>query len=31
MQITTYEDRERFFLGARENYHYFRNMNLIRK
>ena len=31
MKMTTYEDREIFFLGARENYYYFRNMNLIKK
>lgn len=31
MKMTTYEDREIFFLGARENYHYFKNMNLIKE
>ncbi|MBR1540108.1 MAG: hypothetical protein IJ629_02890 [Clostridia bacterium] len=30
MKMTTYEDREIFFLGARENYFYFKNMNLIK-
>ena len=30
MKMTTYEDREIFFLGARENYYYFKNMNLIK-
>lgn len=29
MKMTTYEDREIFFLGARENYYYFKNLNLI--
>ena len=31
MKMTTYEDREIFFLGARENYFYFKNMNLIKE
>ena len=31
LKMTTYEDREIFFLGARENYYYFRNMNLIKE
>ncbi len=31
MKMTNYEDREIFFLGARENYFYFRNMNLIKE
>ena len=31
MKMTTYEDREIFFLGARENYYYFKNMNLIKE
>ena len=31
MKMTTYEDREIFFLGARENYFYFRNMNLLKE
>ena len=31
MKMTTYEDREIFFLGARENYFYFRNMDLIKE
>ena len=30
MKMTTYEDREIFFLGARENYYYFRNLHLIK-
>ena len=30
MKMTTYEDREIFFLGARKNYFYFKNMNLIK-
>ena len=30
MKMTTYEDREIFFLGARENYFYFKNLDLIR-
>ena len=31
MKMTSYEDREIFFLGARENYFYFKNMNLIKE
>lgn len=31
MKMTTYEDKEIFFLGARENYYYFRNLNLIKE
>ena len=31
MKMTTYEDREIFFLGARENYFYFKNMKLIKE
>ena len=30
-KMTDYEDREIFFLGARENYYYFRNLDLIRE
>ena len=26
-----YEDREIFFLGARENYYYFKNLELIKE
>lgn len=31
MQISNYEEREIFFLGAKENYFYFKNMNLIKE
>lgn len=31
IKMTTYEDREIFFLGARENYYYFRNLHLIKE
>ena len=31
MKMTTYEDREIFFLGARENYYYLKNLNLIKE
>lgn len=31
MQMTTYEDIEIFFLGAKENYLYFKKMNLIKE
>ncbi len=31
MKMTTYEDREIFFLGAKENYYYFRNLELIKE
>ncbi len=30
-KMTDYEDRKIFFLGARENYYYFRNLDLIRE
>lgn len=30
MKMTTYEDLEIFFLGARENYYYFKNLDLIK-
>ena len=30
MKMITYEDREIFFLGARENYYYFNKLNLIK-
>ena len=30
MKMITYEDRELFFLGARENYYYFKKLNLIK-
>lgn len=30
-RMADYEDREIFFLGARENYHYFNNLELIKK
>ena len=30
MKMITYEDREIFFLGARENYYYFKKLNLIK-
>ena len=30
-KMEEYEDREIFFLGARENYYYYRNLNLIRE
>jgi len=30
-KMTDYEDREIFFLGARENYFYFKNLNLIKE
>ena len=29
-RMTDYEDREIFFLGARENYFYFKNLELIK-
>lgn len=29
--MTDYEDREIFFLGARENYFYFKNLELIKE
>ena len=31
LKMTTYEDREIFFLGARENYFYFKNLGLIKE
>lgn len=31
MRMYDYEEREIFFLGARENYFYFKNMNLIKE
>lgn len=31
MQILDYEEREIFFLGAKENYFYFKNMDLIKE
>ena len=31
MQIWDYEEREIFFLGAKENYFYFKNMDLIKE
>ena len=30
MQMSTYEDREIFFLGAQQNYYYFKNLDLIK-
>ena len=30
-RMTDFEDREIFFLGARENYFYFKNLELIKK
>ena len=30
-KMEDYEDREIFFLGARENYYYFRNLDLIKE
>lgn len=30
-RMTDYEDREIFFLGARENYFYFKNLGLIKE
>lgn len=30
-RMTDYEDREIFFLGARENYFYFKNLELIKE
>lgn len=30
-RMTDYEDREVFFLGARENYFYFKNLELIKE
>ena len=31
MQMSTYEDREIFFLGAQQNYYYFKNLDLIKE
>ena len=31
LQMSDYEDRKIFFLGARENYFYFKNLGLIKK
>ena len=31
LQLTDYEDRKIFFLGARENYFYFKNLGLIKE
>jgi len=31
LQMSTYEDRKIFFLGARENYFYFKNLGLIKE
>lgn len=31
LQIGNYEDREIFFLGARENYFYFKNLGIIKE
>ena len=31
LQISEYEDRKIFFLGARENYFYFKNLGLIKE
>lgn len=31
MQILDYEEREIFFLGAKENYFYFKNLGLIKE
>ena len=30
LKMTTYEDREIFFLGARENYFYFKNLEILK-
>ena len=30
MQMSTYEDREIFFLGSQQNYYYFKNLDLIK-
>lgn len=30
LQMSDYEDREIFFLGARENYFYFKNLGIIK-
>lgn len=31
LQISEYEDRKIFFLGARENYSYFKNLGIIKE
>ena len=31
LQMSNFEERKIFFLGARENYFYFKNMNLIKE
>ena len=31
LKISSFEERKIFFLGARENYFYFKNMNLIKE
>ena len=31
LQMSNYEDRKIFFLGARENYFYFKNLGLIKE
>ena len=31
LQISDYEDRKIFFLGARENYFYFKNLGIIKE
>ena len=31
LEMVDYEDREIFFLGARENYYYFKNLGLIKE
>ena len=31
LQMSDLEERKIFFLGARENYFYFKNMNLIKE
>lgn len=31
LQMSDYEDRKIFFLGARENYFYFKNLGLIKE
>ena len=31
MQMSNFEEQKIFFLGARENYFYFKNMNLIKE
>ena len=31
LQISEYEDRKIFFLGAKENYFYFKNLGIIKE